>query len=107
LLHERLAINGLKQLNAAAGLRGKPVIASFYATTWATTQAEQLAYRVRDLIPEQYRRQLGITLVDGLLIARYLGDSTETARRLFIEIWKALRPTILHRSPCVPRIWNT
>ncbi|MES9970219.1 MAG: urease accessory protein UreD [Candidatus Thiodiazotropha sp.] len=103
LLHERLTIDSSKDLDAAAGLRGKPVFASLYATT----QDETLAGQLRDLIPEQNHRQLGITQVDGLLIARYLGDSTEMARRLFIEIWKALRPALLNRSPSVPRIWNT
>jgi urease accessory protein len=103
LLHERLAIDSVKALDAAAGLRGHPVIANLYATT----HEEQLTGLVRKLVPEKYRRQVGITWVDGLLIVRYLGDSTETARGLFVEIWKVLRPTILHRSPSIPRIWNT
>lgn len=103
LLHERLVIDSVKGLHGASGLRNQPVVASLYATT----QDEQLAERVRELIPEKQRPHLGITLVDGLLIARYLGDSTEIARRLFIEIWKALRPTIMNRSPSAPRIWNT
>ncbi|MET0071219.1 MAG: urease accessory protein UreD [Candidatus Thiodiazotropha sp.] len=107
LLHERLAIDSTKDLDAAAGLRGQPVIASLYATTWGTTQDERLATQLRELIPEQNRRQMGITQVDGLLIARYLGNSTEMARRLFIEIWKALRPAVLNRAPSIPRIWNT
>jgi urease accessory protein len=103
LLCERLTVDSRKALYGAAGLRGRPVVASLYATT----DDEQLSERVRDLIPEENRPQLGITLVDGLLIARYLGDSTETARRLFIEIWRELRPAVLHRAPCAPRIWNT
>lgn len=107
LLHERLAIESVKELDAAAGLRGQPVIASLYATTRDSAREESLIEQVRDLIPEHNRRQLGITRVDGLLIARYLGDSTETARGLFTKIWQALRPAILHRSPSVPRIWNT
>ena len=49
----------------------------------------------------------GVTLVDGLLVARYLGESTELARRLFTEMWKLLRPVLMKRAPCVPRIWNT
>jgi urease accessory protein len=103
LLHERLTVDSVKSLYGAAGLRGQPVVASLYATT----EDEKLTDSVRNLIPEKYRPQLGVTLVDGLLIIRYLGDSTERARRLFIDIWKVLRPTILNRTPSVPRIWNT
>ncbi|MEJ2455636.1 MAG: urease accessory protein UreD [Candidatus Thiodiazotropha sp.] len=103
LLHERLSIDGERGLRGAAGLRGQPVVASLYATT----DDERLCQRLRELIPEPNRRQLGITQMDGLLIARYLGDSTETARRLFTRFWEALRPAILNRPPCAPRIWNT
>ncbi len=103
LLHERLTVDSDEALYGAAGLRGQPVVASLYATT----DDERLSEELRDLIPEENRPQLGITQMDGLLIARYLGDSTETARRLYIEIWQALRPAILNRAPCAPRIWNT
>jgi urease accessory protein len=103
LLHERLTVDSAKSLHGAAGLRTKPVVASLYATTGDDPPVE----RVRNLIAEQSHPKLGITQVDGLLIARYLGDSTETARRLFIAIWKELRPAILNRAPCAPRIWNT
>jgi len=103
LLHERLVIDGAQTLSAAAGLRGRPVMGSLYATVEESALLEQ----IRQEIPGDHPHELGITLVDGLLIARYLGDSTETARRLFIRIWKALRPALLHRAPCEPRIWNT
>jgi urease accessory protein len=103
LLHERLTVDSVKSLYGAAGLRNQPVVASLYATT----EDEKLTDSVRSQIPEKYRPQLGVTLVDGLLIIRYLGDSTERARRLFIDIWKVLRPSILNRTPSVPRIWNT
>ena len=33
----------------------------------------------------------GATLIDDLLVVRYLGDSTERARRLFTDIWQTLR----------------
>ncbi|MCG6965851.1 MAG: urease accessory protein UreD [Chromatiaceae bacterium] len=49
----------------------------------------------------------GATLIDDILLVRHLGDSTETVRRLFTEIWQTLRPGTLGRSPNVPRIWAT
>ncbi|MES9965193.1 MAG: urease accessory protein UreD [Candidatus Sedimenticola sp. 20ELBAFRAG] len=103
LLHERQVIDSGTALRAAAGLRNQPVFATLYATPAQSGLVESL----RELIPQDSSHHLGITLVDGLLIARYLGDSAETARQLFIEIWKAFRPAVLNRLPSAPRIWNT
>lgn len=47
------------------------------------------------------------TLLDDLLVVRSLGDSTERIRRLFGEIWQALRQDLLGCPPSVPRIWST
>jgi len=49
----------------------------------------------------------GATLVDGLLAVRQLGPSTEQARRTLMRVWSALRPPLLGREPCPPRIWAT
>ena len=51
--------------------------------------------------------QVGVTLVDQLLVARYLGNSTEACRHLFTRLWTALRPAVLGLAPCPPRIWAT
>ena len=45
---------------------------------------------------------LAITRLPGLLIARYLGDSSEEALRAFTRLWKLLRPSAVE-----PRIWST
>lgn len=103
LLHERLVIKDQQDLFSCVKLRGQPVIGTLYATTQETALVETL----RDLIPEQHKHELAITQIDGLIIARYLGDSTESARTLFCDLWKALRPAVVKRPPCIPRIWNT
>jgi urease accessory protein len=38
---------------------------------------------------------------------RYLGNSSETAKRLMTLAWQCLRPELLGRAAVVPRIWNT
>lgn len=103
LLIERLHIRDEKTVNGAAELRGKPVIGVFYATPGSDTEMQL----IRQEIAQNHCHELGVTLVDGLLVARYLGESTELARRLFTEMWKLLRPVLMKRAPCVPRIWNT
>lgn len=51
---------------------------------------------------------VGATLLDQqCLVVRYLGDSTESARRIFGSVWANLRPLQLERPACPPRIWAT
>lgn len=53
------------------------------------------------------RKIAATTLLPGLLIARYLGDSTEEAMRCFTQLWSVLRPAIAGRQAVEPRIWRT
>ncbi len=47
------------------------------------------------------------TLPEGVLVARYLGDSAEAARAWFTALWRLLRPALLGRQAQPPRIWST
>jgi len=50
----------------------------------------------------------GITVPkETLLVARYLGDSSESARHYFEKLRGELRPAIAGRPAITPRIWNT
>ncbi|MET0068149.1 MAG: urease accessory protein UreD [Candidatus Thiodiazotropha sp.] len=104
LLLERLELGGAETLDGPAGLRGQPVIGTLVATL---EDAQALETLREDPDDEFYTRELALTWVDGLLVARYLGDSTEHARNCFVALWQRLRPMVIGRSPCAPRIWNT
>jgi urease accessory protein len=47
------------------------------------------------------------TLIDEVLVCRYLGHHGEHAKKVFTSIWSAIRPALLDREACAPRIWNT
>ncbi|MDQ3187097.1 MAG: urease accessory protein UreD [Pseudomonadota bacterium] len=49
----------------------------------------------------------GVSQLKPVVIARYLGHSSETARRIMLHVWGLLRPAMLGRQPVVPRLWNT
>lgn len=51
--------------------------------------------------------QLGISQTKSVLVARYLGDSSEVARNIMMTIWGGLRPAFIDRKAEVPRMWNT
>ena len=61
----------------------------------------------RELLLASAPDYAGATLIEDMLMVRYLGNSTEKAHRLFSDIWQTLRPRTLGRSPGVPRIWAT
>lgn len=103
LLLERLLIADETALHHAAGLRGQPVVATLLATP-ASTAVLELA---RTQCAELPIGQAGATLLNSVLVVRYLGNSTAQAHRLFRAIWQAIRPLVTGRTATSPRIWNT
>lgn len=47
------------------------------------------------------------TLLRGVLVCRYLGHHAQHARTCLQRAWEILRPALLGKSACAPRIWNT
>jgi len=102
LLLERLCIETEDDLSGPAGLRGYPAVASLYAVC----DDEGLLQRCREKLHDG-PGEAGVTLLDGLLVARLLAPSTATARARFLELWRLLRPELLAREALQPRIWLT
>lgn len=48
-----------------------------------------------------------VSLNGEFIQVRYLGDCSEQARLLFISCWRVIRPELLARETCEPRIWAT
>jgi len=94
---------GGKLLDSPAGLGGHPVFGTLFASFPL----------VEKTILEDMRKQNpvegkgAVTLLPGVLLARYLGDSTEAARRYFISLWRILRPRLAGLDAVEPRIWQT
>lgn len=103
VFQDRLRVNGEKDLDALAGLHGFPVCATFIATGVTSLLLQAL----REIVSQEKKALYGVTLLDDLLVARYLGYSTFAARHLFTDIWKVLRPEIFDKAASVPRIWAT
>lgn len=91
-------------LNGTWGLAGFSVTGSFVCIT-KNPGAVQC---VRDAVAQISKDDLfSATQRDEVLICRYLGHSAEQARRYFIRAWEVLRPLVLERTACAPRIWAT
>lgn len=50
---------------------------------------------------------LACTLTDGVLSCRALALRADRLREAFVQLWCALRPTVVGRSAVRPRIWAT
>lgn len=91
-------------LAASWGMGGQPVA----ATLLATANDKALLQRLRDIIDAHAPTGLAAaTQLDEIVACRYLGGDMQEARNLFIDLWRVLRPHVLNRDACVPRIWMT
>lgn len=98
---ERGRIDGGGALMASAtGLGGRSVCGTLVA-------AGPLAPDALGACREKGGGEVAITALPGVLIARYLGDSSEAALRAFAAIWSVLRPSLAGRQAVEPRIWRT
>ena len=103
LLHDKLKIDSF-ELGRASGLRGNRVYGSF--VVYSQMISAILLDTLRSVQAE--RGIAGVSCVEpGLLVARYLGESTEHAQAYFRMLWQMLRPVALGLDACAPRIWNT
>jgi urease accessory protein len=101
LWYERGRIEGGgKLMHSPVGLGGRSVLGTMIAAAPAVDSASVAS--ARRAAPEA-----AITLLPGLLVARYLGDSSEAAKRCLARVWSALRPALAGRAAVEPRIWRT
>ena len=77
---------GGRLMRSPAGLGGRTVCGTFIATSEEKISVDGVA----------------TTRLPGLLVGRYLGDSSEEALHAFAKLWKVLRPSAVE-----PRIWST
>lgn len=91
-------------LNASWGLGGRPVFASLFCVTAETSL---LAAARAAAAPVQGDELFGLTQMDGVLIGRYAGFSTERARLLLSGVWKTWRVIALGKPAYSPRVWST
>lgn len=91
-------------LDAKWGLAEKPMVGSLLCVT----PRQNLVNLLRQNIPPSEAGDLiSVTFVDGVILCRYLGNSVEQAKRIFISAWKLLRVALWGQKAVIPRIWNT
>jgi len=90
--------------HAAWGLAGRRVFGTFVCAG----QNEAAVAAARAAVDTDDSRELfAVSQMRAAIVCRYLGNSTERARHVFAQAWAALRPIVLERPACPPRIWLT
>lgn len=115
--HTELSIGGETVWDERANLAGdSPLLYSAAGLGACAVNATMLAAGAK-IPPEVLARcrahavdggaRTGVSVIDKLLVARYVGGSTEQARAYFVSLWQELRPLLAGRAAVTPRIWNT
>ena len=106
LMLDRLLIDGGQALQSPASLNGYPCFGTFISTNVTQTLLDE----ARNSVAEYSRSsglQIGLTLLDDLLVVRCLGQQAEQVSTTLKAVWSALRPEVMQRPVCLPRIWST
>lgn len=93
-------------LKSAAGWAGASVCGTLLVTLPHGKTPPTLLDACRAIRPADGADH-GVTALPDMLVARYLGHSSEAARHWFVELWTLLRPPLLGRPAIPPRIWKT
>ena len=102
VLFERLRLNADSRHRLSL-MAGHPVVATLFISSVDETSVN----RVRDLLPSMAHQHFSATLIEDMIVVRYLGDATDLAKQVFVTIWSALRLSVFGQAPITPRIWNT
>jgi urease accessory protein len=89
-------------LQSAAGLAGRTVCGTLLAAGEVDDACVAACRAEHPVVGEA-----AVSRLPGLLVARYLGDSSEAAKRHFAKLWAIVRPSLLAREAVAPRIWST
>lgn len=92
-----------------AGLADATVMGSFIVTNEVVSKlgSETLAQWQATIQQTLRGGELAITQKPGVFIARAKGCKVEAIRHAFEALWVLIRPAIINRIACPPRIWRT
>lgn len=92
-------------LQASSGYAGHLVSGMLVA--FGLKDVDTVLERLREAFPAGQHATLSITCRLDVLVVRYLGDCSEQAQQQLRRCWQLIRPALLGREACIPRIWNT
>ncbi|MFV2058003.1 MAG: urease accessory protein UreD, partial [Thiohalomonadales bacterium] len=98
---------GSESLHAAWGLAGFPIVATMIIYPGLAVTTELLIAELTPLKRIDREEILSISIVNRLIVCRYLGYHGEQARQALTKVWALVRPLMLQKKAIKPRIWAT
>jgi urease accessory protein len=97
-------------LLAGSGFDSSPVGLAGYSVSGTLVAAgadigAELLGACRAVVPRGLDSRVGVTRLPKVLLARYLGHSSQDAFDWFASVWKVLRPSLLNQPAIAPRLW--
>jgi urease accessory protein len=71
----------------------------------APADADLLALARGAAVPEGV--EMAASVVDGLLVVRARARQSRLVMAAFTGVWRVVRPLVMGRPACAPRIWAT
>jgi urease accessory protein len=107
--NERSCLNPEQKLmQSIVGLCGNAVSASFVIVAGLVPQ--ELLAACREIQPRpalDIQAKYAVTALPEVFSAKYVGQSAQSARQYFEQLWQILRPWYAGQNALRPRIWNT
>jgi urease accessory protein len=91
-------------LTARWGLGGRPAVGTMVATTGGSDLLQTIREKTEI---NDATNEFAVTQINDLTICRFAGSSVYAGFRHFLQAWHVLRPAVLKRPVCLPRIWAT
>lgn len=105
LFLDRLGFNAQDSIRSSySGFQNQNVFASFIITA-------DVSWQYSDWVDEANSQfihtRIAVTQKMGVLIVRALGQDVEELKEALIQVWEIVRPLVINKTACRPRIWNT
>ena len=108
---DHLSIDGGSEsiLNHCSGFRGSTVSGFILVGPFHESEEkfQDSLRKFSETLDLEESDLMAISKVSDFFVGRYLGNSADTAKKIFSGWWSALRPFLLNRVACPPRIWST
>ena len=106
LMLDKLLIENNQALQSTVSMNSHPCFGTFIATQVTPELLEKARSSAAECL-NQDQQHVGITLLGDLLVIRCLGQHAEQVSTTLKAVWSVLRPEVMRRSVCLPRIWAT
>ncbi|MCM2679165.1 urease accessory protein UreD [Echinimonas agarilytica] len=105
MLERQLLTSNDALIHAQAGFNGQLVSGTL--VVFGLSNPEQVIQLLREELGDCSNPHLSMTYRLNLVVIRYLGHCSEHAQKQLRKCWALLRPHLIHKPACPPRIWNT